>query len=61
MKVKTYPVLSRAVEEGVAYGWTRAHKHTDNPSEDSVKDAIADAVMSSIGEFFTFDEDETES
>jgi hypothetical protein len=31
MNVRAYPVLCRAVEEGVRYGWRRAHKHTNTP------------------------------
>jgi hypothetical protein len=31
MSVRAYTVLSRTVEEGVAYGWQCAHKHTDDP------------------------------
>ena len=60
MKVRAYEVLRRAVEEGVAYGWQRAHKHTDSPSGDAVQDQIVTAVLSEVSEVFTFDdEDET--
>jgi len=33
MTVRAYPVLWRAVEEGVQYGWRRARKHTNTPDE----------------------------
>jgi hypothetical protein len=56
MKPKLYHILDIAVEEGIKRGWHRAHKHVENPSEDSIKEAIEDAVMSSIHEYFTFDE-----
>ena len=55
MKCNEYLVLSEAVEEGIAYGWMRAHKHVDNPTEESIKDAIQNAVMTSICEYFWFD------
>jgi hypothetical protein len=58
LRVKAWPVLERAVEEGVAYGWQRAHKHTDNPGEDLILDDIGQAVMSSICEAFEIDEPE---
>ncbi len=35
IKVRAYPVLCRAVEEGVAYGWRRAHKHIDTPDAET--------------------------
>ncbi len=57
MRVKSYPVLVRAVEEGVRYGWNRAYKHTATPTPDHVQDAIAQAVLNEIAEYFTFDED----
>ena len=60
MKVRAYVVLRRAVEEGVAYGWQRAHKHTDSPGGEAVQDQIVTAVLSEVSEVFTFDhEDET--
>ena len=47
-----------AIEEGVNRGWHRAHKHVENPTEESIKDSIEDHVMSAIYEYFTFDEDD---
>ena len=56
IRARTYPILARAVEDGIAYGWQRAHKHTDTPDADHVKDQIEQAVMSEICEVFEFDE-----
>lgn len=42
MKAKTRVILEMTIEEGVARGWSRAHKHTESPSEQVVKDAIED-------------------
>ena len=59
MKAKEYEVLHRAVEEGILLGWNRAHKHWDGPPTDAVRDpileAIQDAVMLTITEWFDFD------
>lgn len=60
MKAKEYPLLVRCVEEGVAYGYSRAHKHTDTPTEEQIKDAIAEAVVSKICEGFAFEPTETD-
>lgn len=57
MKVRTYEVLSRAIEEGVSYGWHRAHKHTDKPDGDAVIEQIRQAVMNEICEVFEFSEE----
>lgn len=56
LKVNVYEVLSRAVEEGVASGWRRAHKHTDKPDAESVMLSIDDAVMGAICEVFVFED-----
>jgi hypothetical protein len=55
MKVKTYIVLERAIEEGIGYGYRRAFKHTETPSEETIKNEILNAVMNSISEVIDFD------
>jgi hypothetical protein len=57
MRVRAYEVLSRAVEEGVAYGWRRAHKHTDSPGEDAVQQEVVQAVLNELCEYFGFDDE----
>jgi hypothetical protein len=58
IRTDTYAVFSRAVEEGVIFGWNHAHKHTDSPGDDTIKDEIYEAVLSSVCEFFFFDRSE---
>lgn len=60
MRVRAYPVLERAVEEGIAAGWRRAHKHTDKPAPELIREAVLDAVLSAICEAFDFPEDDRE-
>lgn len=55
---KVYPLLLDAVEVGVGYGYRRAHKHVDNPTEDALIQAITDAVMNEIFERFEIPEKE---
>lgn len=55
MKVDAYAVLSRAVDEGLQYGWNRAHKHTDKPSKEALLESLEREVMNSICEVFSFD------
>lgn len=54
MKPKSYQLLIQCIEDGVAYGYSRAHKHTDNPSEDMIKDNIENGVLNAIHEWFYF-------
>jgi len=55
MRAKEYIIMEQAIHEGIAYGWNRAHKHVDNPTEENIKEAIEIAVMNSICEYFEFD------
>ena len=56
MVAKEYNVMQMAVSAGVEYGYNRAHKHTDSPSEGEIKEAIIKAVMDDICEWFVFEE-----
>jgi hypothetical protein len=58
LRARVYPILVRCVEDGVAYGWGRAHKHEDTPCGDTIRDAIQDAVLSELCEAFAFDDGE---
>ncbi|MFL6603420.1 MAG: hypothetical protein ACJ8R9_19120 [Steroidobacteraceae bacterium] len=57
MRLRAHPVLCRAVEEGVAYGWRRAHKHIDAPDAQTIEEQIVEAVLSEVSQNFDFDED----
>jgi len=58
MKAKMRVILEMAVEEGVRRGYSRAHKHVENPTEGAIIEQIEDAVMSQIYEYFTFDDED---
>ena len=58
MKPKFYVILEQAIEEGVRRGYSRAHKHVENPTEGSIIEHIQENVMSAIHDYFTFSEDE---
>jgi hypothetical protein len=58
MRPKFRVILEQAIEEGVRRGYTRAFKHNDSPSEGAILESLEEHVMSSIYEYFTFDEDE---
>lgn len=55
LKVNVYAVLEECVQIGVEGGWYRAHKHTDEPSEDVIKTEIERYVMNAICEKFKFE------
>jgi len=58
MKPKTRVILEMAIEEGVRRGYSRAHKHVENPTEGAIIESIEEHVMSAIYEYFTFDEED---
>ena len=49
---KTYELLDRCVDEGISFGYARAFKHTDTPSEAAIHDSIHHEVMSQICGWF---------
>lgn len=55
MKPDIYKLIEQCVENGVAYGWLRAHKHTDTPTPEQIQEKIRQAIMSEICEWFQFD------
>jgi archaeosine-15-forming tRNA-guanine transglycosylase len=58
MKPKLRVILEMAIEEGVRRGYHRAFKHVESPSEGAIIEHVEEAVMSSIYEYFSFDEDD---
>jgi predicted Zn-dependent protease with MMP-like domain len=46
------------VEEGAAYGWRRAHKHTDTPGEEAIVDQIVQGILNEVCEYFDFDDED---
>ena len=58
MKIKMYPLIERIVEDGADAGYRRAHKHTDYPIEETIKQCIAQYIMQGFDEHFEFSEDD---
>lgn len=62
MKVDTYAVLSRCVEEGVRAGLRRSNKHRDEasqiPDDEAAVEAVHMAVMGAVCEYFKFPDPE---
>ena len=54
MRAKDYDVAQMCVEAGVKLGWNRAHKHVESPSPEVIQDAIHDAIISELCEWFDF-------
>ena len=52
MKPRFHEILEHAIESGIARGWHIAHKHSDCPPEDTVKETIYQCVMGSLSEWF---------
>ena len=50
VRVNVYDLIARAVNEGVEYGWNRAHEHRDNPDEMVIKSDIYEAVILAVTE-----------
>jgi len=58
MKPKFRVILEQAIEEGVRRGYRQAYKYVDNPTEESLKTHIEEAVMSAMYDYFSFDDND---
>ena len=54
MKINLQLLIAEAVERGVTLGWRHAHKHTDDPTEESACDQITMDVMNELCEYVDF-------
>jgi hypothetical protein len=56
MKPKIYPILEECIESGILFGFRRAFKHDDNPSEEQVVAHMLNEIMFAINEKFDFED-----
>lgn len=54
MKVNTHKILEHCVDVGIELGWRRAHKHTDTPSAELLKNSIEQAIWDELYEWIDF-------
>jgi len=55
MKPRMYNIIKECIENGIRYGIRRAHKHTDEPSEDLLESEIHSAIMTELDDKFEFE------
>ena len=54
LHARAYDVMCRAVEDGVEFGWNRAHDNGNSPNEHEIRGAIEEAIMDQIIDWFDF-------
>jgi hypothetical protein len=57
VKINAYRVIDDAVDRAVGYGYRRARKYSENPSEDHFIQEIHRAVMNELCEIFDFNDE----
>lgn len=57
MKPNIRRILERAIDEGISYGYHRAHKYTDTPDEHLLSERINYGIWLEIDSIFAFDEE----
>lgn len=60
MKPNIRTILTQAIERGIDYGWSRAHKHTDSPDSSRVIESIETEIWNEIDEIFDFEKEVTD-
>jgi hypothetical protein len=58
MKANTIRVLEQCIDNGLSYGWQRAHKHTDNPSKETIMVMQGEEIINEIYEWFVMGDDD---
>lgn len=61
MKVRNIAIRDTFLDEiecAVSYGWHRAYKHQESPTENDIKHCISEAVHSCIFEWIDFEIEE---
>lgn len=56
IKLKAYNIIEQAIETGVNWGWSRAHKYVDNPDEHLIKEQMLREVMLALSEVVDFED-----
>jgi len=57
VRPKIHVILEMAIAEGVRYGYQRAFKYVEKPTEGAIIEHIEEAVMGSIYAYFDFDDE----
>ena len=55
MRPKIREILEECIENGVAYGYSKAHKHDDNPYDFHIFEHIENAIWIEIDQRFDFE------
>jgi hypothetical protein len=58
MHANTRALLERCIDEGLERGYRLAHKHTDKPSEEGMRDSMWGAIWLEIDSYFSFEGEE---
>ena len=56
IKVDLYRVMEDAIEEGLKFGYNRAHKYNDKPGRELLVEHMLHEVMSALGNVLQFDD-----
>jgi len=57
VRINVYKIIDEAVENAILYGYSRAHKHVEQPSRDHLVEEIHRQVMNSLCDILVFDGD----
>ena len=55
IKLNSYRIITDKIEEGINWGWSRSHKHGDNPGEDVIKEQIYNEITNVLCDIIDFD------
>ncbi|NBP02976.1 MAG: hypothetical protein EBU90_23265 [Proteobacteria bacterium] len=57
IRLDAYKIIDEVIDRAIRYGYRRAHKHVNNPSEESLIMEIHNSVMNDLNDVLKFDEE----
>lgn len=58
LKLKTYRIVSEAIDNGITWGLSRVYKYTDAPTKEDFHAPLYENIMACLDDVVNFDEDE---
>jgi hypothetical protein len=58
LRVKTYALISDAIDKALEAGWRRARKHNDTPSPEWIVESQHRYIMAALDEIVAWDDEE---
>lgn len=56
IKLDVYKIIRESIDKSIDHGWNRAHKYTEIPGIDHIKEELLNSIMNDLCQIIKFDE-----